>query len=216
MTIVTRASKGAALSHAEGDENITDLDTRAKLVGGVAPAAVAGSRFISDGAGGGEFIRIQGWGHYADAKTTVGTPSQSLVSGTRAKFTIDGGQTTLEKLPSDASNPLWNVSTNKIVPIATFDTYNIRVAFAAQNYSGAAPYLLIELDIGGALGVIWRRTVALLKGGAEDFIEAAFPAYAGSTFFANGGDIYLTYTGTADCDIYASQILLIRESKNYV
>ena len=131
-------------------------------------------------------------------------------------MTIDGGTTLLEKLPSDAVAPLWNVATNKIEPIAVFDTYSLRLGFAAQNYSGSAPYILMELDIGGALQVIWNRTYPLLKAGAEQFVEAAFPIFAGSTFIANGGELYLTYDGTADCDIYASQILIIRESKNYV
>jgi len=209
MTITTRAGKGSALTHNELDANFNELY-------GASPVAPAGGMWVSDGVGGGEFIRVQGWGQYSDTDVTVGSPSQTLVSGVRTQFTIDGGATTIEKLPSDATAPLWNVSTNKIQPIATFDTYNFRLGYAAQNYSGTSPYILMELDIGGALGTIWNRTYPLLKGGSEQFVEAAFPVFAGSTFLANGGELYLTYVGTANCDIYASQILIIRESKNYV
>lgn len=217
MTISTIPSSGlwgAIASLFNG--NFTDINTRAKIVEGVTPLAPAGGRFISDGSGGGEFIRIQGWAQYADTDVVVGTPSQTLVSGVRTQLTIDGGALTLEKLPSDTTNPLWNVTTNLVQPIALFDTYNVRVEFHAENYSGPTPYLLLELDIGGVLGAIWSRTIPLLRGGSEQNLAESFPVFAGSTFLSNGGKFFMTYVGGADCDIFKSQVLIIRESKNYV
>jgi hypothetical protein len=196
--------------------DVTTLDTRLKVVEGDAPAAVPGGMFVSDGAGGGEFIRVQGWEQYEDTAQAVGTPSQTIATGVRTLWTNDGGTLALQKPPSDAVSPLWNTTTNKIIPIAAFDTYNVRIGFKVQDYAGTTPDLKIEIDIGGTIGVIASRTVPLLKGGAEQSMLLVLPVFAGSTFLTNGGEIYLTFTGTGSCKIFNSSIMIIRESKNYV
>lgn len=218
MPLLTRAAKGSALTHNELDANFTGLDTRTKLIEGVSPAAPAGSRFVSDGAGGGEHIRIAGFGHYRDSDLIYGTPDQELATGVRTLMTIDSLGTVVEKLPSDAGASLWNDTTNAIAPIAEFDTYSIRLGFAVQGYAGSTPQMLIELDIGGALGTIWERSLSIIKGGNEQFISPSFSIYAGSTFLANGGKFYLTYVGGGGttCAVYQKQLFVNRVSKNYV
>jgi len=192
------------------------INAKLDLIRGADPVAPAGSRFVADGFGGGEFIRIQGWAQYQDTDTTVGTPSQNIATGVRTKWTNDGGTLTIEKNPSDATQSMWDTTTNKIQPISAFDVYQVRVTFSAENYSGSTPLMTIELDIGGSIGVIASETKRLAKGGSEQAIMFALPVFAGSTFLANGGEIYLTYTGTGTCDIFKSSILIVRESKNYV
>lgn len=179
-------------------------------------AAPAGSLVIADGSGGLDFLRYQGWAQYEDTDTTVGAPSQTLTAGVRTLWTNDGGNLSLDKKPSDATVPLWDVATNTHVPVADFDIYHLRMSFFAENYAGATPYIDIELDIGGGIGVIFGRGVSLRKGGAAQFISIAFPVFSGTTYNANGGKFYLTYQGTGTCDIYKSSILIVRESKNYV
>ena len=198
--------------------DVTGLDTRLKVVEGDTPVAVAGGMFVSDGLGGGEFIRVQGWSQNTDTNTTVITPTQTIATGTRALWINDGGSLDLDKLPSDigVAGHLWDKVANKIVPISAFDTYNVRVTFKAEDYAGTDPDLKFELDIGGTLGVIVSHTIPLLKGGAEQSITVSFPVFSGSTFVTNGGSIYLTFTGTGSCKIFDSSILIIRESKNYV
>lgn len=231
MAITQRLVKGSALTHAELDTNFTDLvaadvvltdavalnTARTQVVEAASTAnTVAGGQWVSDGAGGGEFIRIQGWSQHADTDTTVGAPSQTIATGVRTLWTNDGGTTTLEKLPSDAAGSLWNTTTNKIEPIAAFDTYNVRIGFKVEDYAGTTPDIKVEVDIGGTLGTIVGQTVPLLKGGAEQELLIAFPVFAGSTFLANGGEIYVTFTGTGSCKIFGSTIVIVRESKNYV
>lgn len=198
--------------------DVTGLDTRLKIVEGDTPAAVAGGMFVSDGLGGGEFIRVQGWSQNTDTNTTVTTPTQTIATGVRSLWINDGGSLDIDKLPSDigVAGHLWDKVANKIVPISTFDTYNVRVTFKAEDYAGTNPDLKFELDIGGALGVVVSQTIPLLKGGAEQSITVSFPVFSGSTFVTNGGSIYLTFTGTGSCKIFDSSILIIRESKNYV
>ena len=233
MAITTRLVKGSALTHAELDTNFTDLvaadvvltdavalnTARTQVVEAANTAStVAGGVWTSDGAGGGEFIRIQGWEQIADTDTTVVAPSQTISTGVRTLWTNDAGMTDLKKLPSDigVAGTLWDTAANKILPIAAFDTYNIRIGFKVEDYAGTTPEIEIELDIGGSIGTIVAQTVPLLKGGAEQEILIAFPVFSGSTFLANGGSIYVTFRGTGTCKIFGSTILIIRESKNYV
>lgn len=181
-----------------------------------APTAVAGSLITSDGAGAASWERTQGWAQYQDTQTLVGTPTQTLATGVTQAFTCDGGNSTIEKNPSDAVASMWNVSTNKHVPIAAFDVYHVRVTFTAENYSGATPYIELELDIGGSIGVIYDSFVDLRKGGAATGVAFSFPVYTGTTYLANGGTFNLTYVGTGTCDIYKNAILIVRESKAYI
>ena len=178
--------------------------------------ATAGEQLTADGAGGLDFSRVQGWAQYEDSRTTVGTPTQTITNSVRTKMINDGATSTIEKLPSDAAGSLWNVSTNKHEPIATFDLYHIRISFIIENYSGTNPYLDLELDIGGGVGVIFARDISLRKSGAATKVSAAFPVFTGTTYLANGGEFYITYTGNTTCDIYKTSILIVRESKNYV
>jgi len=233
MTITYRSVKGSALTHNELDANFTDLvaadvvltdavalnTARTQVVEAASTAStVAGGQWVSDGAGGGEFIRIQGWAQNTDTDTTVGTPTQNIATGVRTKWLNDGGSLDLDKLPSDigASGHLWNKATSVFEPIALFDTYNIRMTFKVQNYSGTTPDIKVELDIGGSLGVISAQTIPLLKGGAEQDIMMTFPVFAGSTMLTNGGTFYITFTGTGSCDVFDNSIFIVRESKNYV
>lgn len=179
-------------------------------------AAGAGSLLIADGSGGLDFTRYQGWSQWEDSRTTVGTPSQTLTAGARTLWINNGAGLAIQKNPSDLAVPMWDTATNTHVPIAAFDTYNIRIGFTAENYAGATPYIEVELDIGGALGAIYVDSRTLRKGGAAQRINFTLPVFSGDTYFANGGKIYLTYQGTGTCDIYKSNILIVRESKNYV
>jgi len=232
MAITLRSVKASALTHNELDDNFTTLvaadvvltdavalnTARTQVVEAASTAStVAGGIWVSDGAGGGEFIRVQGWAQNADSRTTVGTPTQVLTTGVQATIINDGGTLDLEKLPSDigVGGQLWDKTNSKLTPIALFDTYNLRFDWKVQNYSGATPYLLIELDIGGTIGVIASRTVSLIKGGAEQSISLAFPVFAGSTMVTNGATLKCTYVGTGTCDVFATSNLVVRESKNY-
>jgi len=192
---------------------IATIDTRVKVVEGVTPSALIGSTFVSDGAGGGSFIRIQGFGQFQDTDTTVGTPSQNIATGTRTLWSNDGGTLSLQKSPSDLANPLWNVSTNLIQAIALYDVYSVSITFKCQNYAGAAPNIKCELDTGST---IIAETTSLLNAGSEQSIIFNFTVAANAAFIANDGKIYITYTGTGTCDIFGSDILIVRDSKNYV
>lgn len=210
--------KGVATA-AAGDIYVADglgSGTWATLGAVGSGSGVAGSIAIADGSGGTNLVRTQGWAQYEDSRTTVGTPTQTLSTGVRTLWVNNGGALALDKKPSDATVPMWDTATNTHVPIADFDIYHLRISFFAENYSGATPYVDLELDIGGSVGTIFGRGISLRKGGAAQFISLAFPVFAGTTYNANGGKFYITYQGSGTCDIYKTSILVVRESKNYV
>lgn len=176
-------------------------------------AATTGKHYRSDGAGSGAWEKIQGWGQYQDSRTTVGTPVFNIATGVRTKYVNNGVGLTLEYLPSDATVPFWDVATNTHIAIAENDVYDIRTSFVAENYAGTDPYVLCELDIGGGIGVIFSQIIPLIKGGVAQPCSFAFPVFTGSTYIVNGGEIYLTYVGTGTCDIYKTQNLIHRQSR---
>ena len=177
-------------------------------------AATDGATYIANGAGSGAWEKIQGWEQYQDTDTTVGTPALNISSGARTQWTCDGGTLTVKYPPSDKVNDFWNTSTNKHIPIAAFDTYDFRCTFTAENYAGTDPYITMELDIGGGIGTIVSQTFPLVKGGNAQDIVFGFPVFTGTTYLANGGTVYITYTGTSTCDIYKNAIMITRTSRN--
>jgi hypothetical protein len=178
-----------------------------------ADAASDGYTYRADGAGSGAWEKIQGFSQFEDSRVTVGTPVMTIATTVRTQLLNNGGTLTLEHLPSDATVSMWNVTTNKHVPIAAFDMYDIRTSFVAESYAGTNPYILCELDIGGSIGVIFSQIIPLLKGGTAQPCSFSFPVFTGTTYLANGGTIYLTYVGTGSCVIYDTNILIARTSR---
>ena len=177
-------------------------------------SATLGQVYVADGAASGAWQKVQGFGQYNDSRVTAGTPTQTMATGVRTQLICDGAGGTIEYPPSDATAPLWNVTTNKHEPIRAFDVYEIRLTFVANGYAGANPYLTLELDIGGSIGVIVSRTVYLSKGGADQLILLSFPVYTGTTYLANGGTLYCTYTGTGTVTTFSNNIYIGRTQRN--
>lgn len=154
-------------------------------------------------------LKRSGWEQYTDAAVTA-VAGQNITAGSSATLQIDGDSSNVSQTPVDATSPLWDTVTNKFMPIASGDAYDLRVNLHAENYSGPSPYIDIELDIGGALGVIASVTVPLLKAGDEGKIMVPFPVFALATFVANGGFFRIKYEGSGSVDIHAASIVIIR------
>lgn len=153
-----------------------------------------------------------GWGQYSDSAYTSGFPLP-VDSGVRTKVTIDGlgSQTNTDGLPTGVTD-LWNTSTNKIIPAGVNDAYQVRLTFKQQLVVGAADkYTDIELDIGGAPGVIYDDTKLFIKGTSPLSVTVSFPVYTGTTFNTNGGEFYIT--PSADAEFYDFQVSIFRIHK---
>lgn len=172
-----------------------------------ASSASSGEVYVADGAGSGAWTAqtaldsYTGWVQYADSTYTSGSPL-AVASGVRTKLTNDGGTEALtSQLPLDAAgNSMWDTTNSKIVPISENDGYDFRLNFVADPAGTTDTFIEIELDIGGAVGVIFKKTVPLAKGGAAQQVVFSAPVYAGDTFFANGGEFYVT--PDVNTDIY--------------
>lgn len=128
-----------------------------------------------------------GWATYVDTTYTSGSP-----------FSVSADTNTV--LPNDAGT---TIETQKPVDVATFydgsvitgrngDNLDIMIYFKATP-SAANQYLDMWVDIGGAVGELYRQTFSFPRGaGVERGILYALPsAYTLGTWEANGGTVYV-------------------------
>jgi len=161
-----------------------------------ASTAAVGKHYRSNGLGSGSWVHDgPGWGQYGDLSS-----GDQTFTTTRAKLQLDGLATTTEEthLPFEirGTGSLWDGTLDKITPIAAFDSYNLRIDIPITAEAASPTDVIIELDIGGAVGTIVTRYASTGKG-TPYTISVGFPVYAGTTFLANGATIYIsTDTGT--------------------
>jgi len=95
---------------------------------------------------------------------------------------------------------LWDTTNDKIVPVKSGDSYDIRIDFTISERVSNPQYLIMILDIGGESGItnnIMERRIDINRS-APFAISFAFPIFTLDTFLANGGQIFFaTDAGTA-------------------
>lgn len=198
-------------------EHVTVTDPNIHEPKGASTAA-AGEIYVADGGGSGVWTpqtsldSFTGWARYDDSQYTSASPL-ALSAGVRTKLTIDGVLQTIEdQLPLDAAGAsLWDTTTSKITPIQEDDAYESRLAFDVDPSGSGNTYIDIEIDVGGGVGTILTRTIALAKGGSPQQAVWSVPLFVGSTFITNGAEIYVT--GGVNMDIYDITISLFRIHK---
>jgi len=166
--------------------------------------------YIADGAGSGSWTYLPtGWEFIKD------NASAQSFNTTAAKLSIDGaGSTSVNTyLPPQirASGALWDTTEDAITPIALGDAYSIRVDLPITAKSGSPNTILVQLDIGGTGSpsvVIITESIAV-PGSVPYTITLSYPLFVGSTFLANGCEIFLL-TDTGTIDVTAPGITIIR------
>lgn len=177
-----------------------------------AATANNGTVYVANGTGSGvwtptnDFPVRTGWASYEDAQYTSLSPL-AVTSGVRTKLTIDALKATTETSYRPKASQLWNTGTNKITPYTVGDCYQLRLRFKAKP-STIDKIITLELDVGGALGVILSHTQRFTKGTAEQDMVLDVSTYALSTFVSNGGSIYITTT--TDADVYDIGLFITR------
>lgn len=130
------------------------------------------------------------WQHYRDSAYLVGN-KRPIAAGIRTKITNNGVTRTIVSPNGYAA--VWDINTNKIVPVDENDFYSIRIDVKAWSDAAATNRFDIEMDIGGAIGVFAAKTLVFSKGAVSaQIFSATFGFFVGSTFIANGGEIYIT------------------------
>lgn len=92
------------------------------------------------------------------------------------------------------------------------DGLNILVDFKAKPTTATATRIDVWINIGGAVGELYRRTISLTKGqNAEHGITMSVAGYTLDTWESNGGIIYVRVN--AATDIYEIRTVLTRTHK---
>lgn len=131
-----------------------------------------------------------GWAAYNDTQYTVGSPL-SISSGTTVTLPNNSGTSVKTQLPIGVTD-FYNSATSKITPANNGDYYQISVLFKAKS-TVSNDYFDISIDVGGAIGQIFKQTLVLVKGAnTEQSFKYEVGAYAAATFLANGGLVKIT------------------------
>lgn len=169
-----------------------------------ADAASAGQVYVADGAGSGSFAHKTGFQYVTDNVYTSGA-KRAIATGVRTKITINKATDVNENLS------IWNSTTNKLETEGLNYCYHIRLAFKAST-AATSPYIDMEYDIGGGVGVILSKTETLVKGGGTtNKIVHSSEVFTGSTFVTNGMEIYITPSGNVD--FWDFELFLVRSHR---
>lgn len=153
----------------------------------------------------------RGWVWLTDSVHTTSN-RQAIAADTRTEITIDGlGAATDTRFRDGLSLDVW--ADDKLRPQAVGETYLIRLQMKiSPTASSAGEYYEIDLDVGGALGVIWEASNSMVKGqSVTDFISVTIPVFCLETFFANGGSF--NFTGSVGVQLWDKAILIQRMSQ---
>lgn len=150
--------------------------------------------------------RKLGWAVYGDSQYTDVSPL-SIGVGVTTTVDIDGlGNTITTYLPSDTTD-FYDTATSKITPTNIGDGYTFTLSFKGSSSSnnGSAT---IGVDIGGAVGEIFRRSFRFPRGiGETHEFYMTSQGYSLDTFVANGGIIKITSdVGTSEIWDVALQV----------
>lgn len=145
-------------------------------------------------------VATPGWANYAD------TTTQMLAAGVRTKWTNAATSKDETQKPGEIAT-WWDTPNNKI-PGRDGDAINIRLKMTATPQDTTASSLLIEFDIGGAIGVLDSHKFPLTDGAMVSMpITYPLPAFNRATFAANGATIYVTADGPV---ILSNKALLVQ------
>lgn len=126
-----------------------------------------------------------------------GGGAQSLAASTRTKLQIDGATSIISQSPPDAT-PLWDTTTDKITG-RNGDAITVKVQLTFTPDDATASDFTVDVDIGGAIGIVERQDFSVIRGaGVEHYFAWTFVAYTLNTWEANGGEVYATCDGPGD------------------
>ena len=148
-----------------------------------------------------------GWAQYADTQYTDIAPF-SILADTDTVLPNNAGNVIESQLPADVST---FYSAGKITG-RNGDGLGITIDFTATPTAGSATFIEVWIDIGGAVGQLYRRIISFPKGtGVERPVNFTVIGYTLGTWEANGGTVYVRSNGPVD--IYGQRYVLTRTHK---
>jgi hypothetical protein len=170
-----------------------------------------GNNIINDS----DRISPNGWGYYVDDAVSNIVAGSGEISA--VKLTVNGLGVTSDSdyLPKviRGDSELWDTSANDLMPITLGDSYNMRVAFVITSTSGNPARINVILDIGatGAITIPVASYTSTLKTGTPQSHTFTIPYFTGSTFLANGGQIFV-YCDSGTATIGNRSLMIQRSS----
>ena len=150
-----------------------------------------------------------GWASYRDTLYTEVSPF-TIADGVTSTVPNNAGTVINAHLPYGVSS-LYDGS--KITPENVGDYYIFTLRFNAKTTQQVGSYLQFGIDIGGAIGEIFKESVLFAKGAnTEQAFSIDTPAFTLDTFVANGGLIKLT-SGGGTVSIYDIELQVSRIHK---
>jgi hypothetical protein len=126
-----------------------------------------------------------------------GGGAQALAASTRTKLQIDGATSITSQGPVDAG-ALWDTTNDKITG-RNGDAITVKIQLTFTPDDATASDFTVDVDIGGAIGIVERQDFAVIRGaGVAHYFAWTFVAYTLGTWEANGGEVYATCDGPGD------------------
>jgi hypothetical protein len=153
-----------------------------------------------------------GWASYKDTFYTLASPFTILDTVTSA-IPNNAGTIINNQLPLGVTS-FYDSGTGKITPELVGDYYVTTIRLKASTTATLGGHADFGIDVGGALGVIFKETVIFAKGAnVEHNFAFVCPGYTAATFVANGGIPKLTALGGGDVKIYDIEFQIDRTHK---
>ncbi len=154
---------------------------------------------------------LTGWESYIDTTHTSGSP-YAISADTDTHFQVEADTVINSQKPADVAE-FYTGSPDYVITGRNGDNLDVMLYFTAVP-SASNQWLDIWVDIGGAVGEIYRQTFTFPKGAgvARGILYALPSAYTLSTWEANGGKIYVR--SNASFTAYGINLNLDRSHKS--
>lgn len=142
-----------------------------------------------------------GWASYRGTAYTFASPF-TILDGVTSAIPNNAGNVINNQLPSGVTS-FYDSASGKITPELVGDYYIHTIRLKASTTAVMGGHADFGIDIGGALGIVFKETVIFAKGAnIEHNFAFVCPGYAIETFIANGGIPKLTALGGGDVKVY--------------
>ena len=150
----------------------------------------------------------EGWAQYADGQYHVGN-KLVVNQGDTTKLTVNNASTITGFLPAGVDS-LWDSVNNKLILDELGGHYTVRTIFKSSTSATNGGYGSVQLDIGGAQGIILEDVITFPKGkDVAHAINNTSTVYALNTFIANGGEISF-YSGHGNTSIWDITLVIFK------
>ncbi|MGB5943797.1 MAG: hypothetical protein WBG71_13020 [Leeuwenhoekiella sp.] len=135
-----------------------------------------------------------GWADYVDTQYTSAAPFTGITT-TPARVSLPNNAGIIQDGQKPVDISTFYDSTTGTITGRDGDGVNIVIEFKARPTNTNIPRITVAIDIGGAVGEIYKRDFILSKGaGVEHFYLSSFNAYTLNTWEANGGTVKISST----------------------